>query len=104
MLPVLGHSAIVHLLIMLLSLYCFTVFSYWWMKVRAATFLYSVTTILLFGIFLTHGGAFFAYLDLFADGKLAVINQWWWPCRGYPMLIALVIYAVNITKQVNTKI
>lgn len=85
---------------MLLSLYCFTLFSYWWIKVGSATFIYSVTTLLLFGLVLIHGGIFFNYVDNSFNHILGLTCCWWWKYRTIPLMLALCIYAVNITYKI----
>ena len=98
---VIEGSALLHFIIMVLSLYCFIAFVYWWVKKGSATFIYGITTMLIFGIFLTNGGAYLAYLDFLDDGIMQIIQNWWWPLRSIPMALALCVYAVHITLQIR---
>jgi hypothetical protein len=95
------HSAMVHLLITCLSLYCFFVFSYWWIKIGTATFIYATTTFLLMGVFLNHLGTLIAYVDYMDDNVMQVIDCAMWPLKTYPILLALIIYAVHITWKIK---
>lgn len=97
------HSQILHLLIAVCSGYLTVLFVWWWIRCHGeATTIYITTALLMFGIALTHWGAWYIYnaVDVASCGVIA-IPQWWWPYRNYPMFIALCIYAVIITRRAS---
>lgn len=97
------HAQWLHLVNALLSAYLFVVFIWWWARNGDTTFIYRITCMLMFGLTVTHGGAWYLYQHphLLQD-DVSLLNSWYWPLRQYMVMIPLIVYAIHITHKILT--
>ena len=88
-----------HLIIAILSFYLFLIFSWWWLKQRGATTIYGVTCFLMFGLFVSHTGAWWIYAKIQSGHELQDIIDIYMSGRHYFTLVPLTLYAIHVTKR-----
>ena len=97
------HSAILHSIISVMSMYLFIVFVLWWMKQGRATVIYVLICFLLLGIFSINSGAAYLYIGrwITEDFSLPEYLPFLWSFRNYFMLIPLSIFAWHVTRKIS---
>lgn len=93
------QSMFLHLVIAILSLYLFIVFSWWWIKQGRVSTIYGLTCFLMLGLFASHIGAWWIYHRVEGGANPMNILSVYIYSRHYLTLIPLVLYAIYVTDR-----
>lgn len=95
------ESLILYALQSIFSLYLFLVFVWWWWHEGDASYIYRLTCLLMFSIFVMSSGMVLIHHDLMIDeDDLHLMSSTAWHCRQYLFLIPLVLYSGYATHRI----
>lgn len=84
----------------ILSTYGFCLFSWWWFRLRRASYMYTYVTALLGGLAINYWMNFYARMYRGSHTYVELLDTWFWAARLVLILLCVLAIVVHMTYRV----